>query len=172
VEIGSRSERVLREWSAGTGITFDVRTYLSQGEALDALANGEVEGMVGTLDSLRRAGRQQMSLISQPILDEPYALVLRRWDVNLRNLLNRSLQNSRPAAGSMRFSRVVPGETMDFNVLVPSMMRSTAIRARSTSSTATRLYPTNPVLERIQSGQPVRVRGLALDDNAPPRCGS
>ena len=33
-----------------------------------------------------------MRLIDEPVLDEYYAMVVRRWDANLRDVLNRSLQ--------------------------------------------------------------------------------
>jgi ABC-type amino acid transport substrate-binding protein len=54
VEIGSRSERALRNWSRQIGIEFDIRTYFTESSALDALASGEVQGMVGELDSCPR----------------------------------------------------------------------------------------------------------------------
>src|SRR5690606_6195419 len=92
VEIGSRSERALRHWAETNGVEFEIVTYIGEKEALDALAGHEVDGMVGPLDSLRRAGRQQMSLVDEPVMLEPYAIVMRRSDNNLYRLLNRSLQ--------------------------------------------------------------------------------
>jgi ABC-type amino acid transport substrate-binding protein len=161
VEIGSRSERALRNWSRQTGITFDIRTYFTEGSALDALASGEVQGMVGELDSLRRAGRQQMRLIDEPVLSEPYAMVLRRWDVNMRNLLNRSLQRLK-ASGRLDeiFKIWFPGETIDFTTLVPvyDMLYDDT---RGLNDFPTDIpYPANPVLARLGSGQPLRVAGL------------
>ena len=60
--------------------------------------------MVGPLDSLRRAGRQQMS--GRRAGDaEPYAIVMRRSDNNLYRLLNRSLQRLK---ASGRLGRSTP----------------------------------------------------------------
>jgi ABC-type amino acid transport substrate-binding protein len=161
VEIGSRSERALRNWSLQTGITLDIRTYFTESSALDALANGEVQGMVGELDSLRRAGRQQMRLIDAPVLAEPYAIVLRRFDVNMRNLLERSLQRLK-ASGRLDeiFKIWFPGESIDFTTLVPvyDMLYDDT---RGLNDFPTDIpYPANPVLERLGSGQPLRVAGL------------
>ncbi len=75
VEIGSRSEQSLRSLNDTRGLNLDIRTFFSEGAALDALTNGEVQGMVGELDSLSRAGRQHMRLIDEPVLLEPYAIV-------------------------------------------------------------------------------------------------
>jgi ABC-type amino acid transport substrate-binding protein len=161
VEIGSRSERALRNWSLQTGTTFDIRTYFTESSALDALANGDVQGMVGELDSLRRAGRQQMRLIDEPVLQEPYAMVLRRFDVNMRNLLIRSMQRLK-ASGRLDqiFKYWFPGESIDFTELVPvyDMLYDDT---RGLNDFPTDIpYPAHPVLDRLGSGQPLRVAGL------------
>ncbi len=170
VEIGTRSERALRYLGERRGIAFDVRTYFSESDALDALANGEVEGMVGELDSLRRAGRQQMRLIDEPVMVEPYAIAVRRWDVNLRNLLNRSLQRLK-ASGRLDeiFAAWFPNDSIDFNVLVPVYDTLYGDERSVEQFNADVPFPTNPVLDRIANGQPIRVAGIleAEDPNAP-----
>ncbi|NLX11522.1 MAG: transporter substrate-binding domain-containing protein [Chloroflexi bacterium] len=168
VEIGSRSERALRNFSAASGIQFDIRTYFTESEALDALALGEVQGMVGELDSLRRAGRQQMRLIDTPVLFEPYAIVVRRWDVNLRNILNRSLQRLQ-ASGRMEeiFANWFPGESMDFHGLIP-VYDTLYEDERGLDQFNTDLpLPAHPVLERIEGGLPIRVAGVATTEEMP-----
>ncbi|NDJ76841.1 MAG: transporter substrate-binding domain-containing protein [Chloroflexi bacterium] len=169
VEIGSRGHRALLNYAATSGIQYDIRTYFSESAALDALANGDVEGMVGTLDSLRRAGRQQMSLIDQPILTEPYAIAVRRYDVNLRNLLNRSLQKLK-ASGRMDeiYDEWFPNADIDFNSLIP-VYETLYEDARGLDDFNPDIpYPPSPVLERIQNGLPIRVAGLVIDDEDPP----
>jgi ABC-type amino acid transport substrate-binding protein len=161
VEMGSRSERALSQWSAQTGVQFDVRPYLSESAALDALANGEAQGMVGELDSLSRAGRQHMRLIDTPVLDEYYAIAVRRWDANLLNLLDRSLQRLK-ASGRLDeiFNTWFPGSTIDFTTLVPvyEMLYDDQRQLKDFPNDIP--YPQNPVLKRLDSGQPLRVAGL------------
>jgi ABC-type amino acid transport substrate-binding protein len=161
VEMGSRSERALSEWSAQTGVQFDLRPYLSESAALDALANGEVQGMVGELDSLSRAGRQHMRLIDAPVLDEYYCIAVRRWDVNLLNLLDRSLQRLK-ASGRLDeiFSTWFPGSTIDFTTLVPVYEMLYDDQRQLGDFPSDIPYPQNPVLKRLDSGQPLRVAGL------------
>jgi ABC-type amino acid transport substrate-binding protein len=169
VEIGSRSHRALLNWSAETGVTVDVRTYFSEREALDALTRGEVQGMVGELDSLRRAGRQGMRLIDEPILQEPYTIVLRRWDVNLRNLLNRSLQKLK-ASGRLDeiFDEWFPNGAIDFNTLVP-VYDTLYEDARGLDDFNFDIpYPDSPVLARIENGLPLRVAGVVTNETDAP----
>jgi polar amino acid transport system substrate-binding protein len=169
VEIGSRSERALRNWSRLNGITFDIRTYFTESSALDALANGEVQAMVGELDSLRRAGRQQMRLIDEPVLVEPYTMVIRRWDVNQRNLLLRSLQRLK-ASGRLDeiFKTWFPGESIDFTRLVP-VYDALYDDTRGLNDFPNDIpYPANPVLGRLGSGQTLRVAGLVPPGQAAP----
>lgn len=161
VEIGSRSERALHHWSEQSGVQFDIRPYFSESAALDALANGEVQGMVGELGRLRRAGRQQMRLIETPVLEEDYGIAVRRWDANLLNLLNRSLQRLK-ASGRLDeiFKTWFPDESIDFTTLVPVYdMLYDDTRALGDFPIDIP-YPANPVVARIQSGQPIRVAGL------------
>lgn len=169
VEIGSRSERALRHWSASSGVTFEIVTYLSESAALDALAAHEVDGMVGPLDSLRRAGRQQMSLVDAPVMREPYAIVLRRADNNFRHLLDRSLQRLK-ASGRLEqiYAEWFGSEPMDFVTLVP-VYAALYEDTRALDDFAPELVvPANPVRERLARGQPLRVAGVAAEGQDAP----
>ncbi|HEX3049387.1 MAG TPA: transporter substrate-binding domain-containing protein [Aggregatilineaceae bacterium] len=169
VEVGSRSERALRHWMAASGVQLDVRTYFSESLALDALSNGEVEGMVGPEDSLRRAGRQGMSFVDSPLLLEPYAIALRGWDVNMRNLLNRSLQRLK-ASGRLDeiYGNWFPGTTMDFDLLVP-VYDTLYEDARKLDDFPTDIPMPNPsVVSRIADGLPIRVAGLVGEGEEAP----
>lgn len=169
VEIGSRSERVLRRWAERTGIQPEIRTFMSASAALDALALGEVEGVVGELDDLRRAGRQQMRLIDEPLSYEPYAMALRRWDVNLRNVLNRSLQRLK-ASGRLDqiFDEWFPEEDIDFDMLVPVYDSLYADERVLADFNADMPYPASSVMDRIEAGQPIRVAGVLQEGEEAP----
>lgn len=161
VEIGSRSERALRAWSERSGVSFDVRPFFTESAALDALASGEVQGMVGVLDSLRRAGRQGMRLIDEPVLDEYYAMAVRRWDVNLRDVLNRSLQRLK-ASGRLEeiYSAWFAGDATNFDLLVPVYERLYEDERTLADFPTDAPVPDRSVAERLSSGQPLRVAGV------------
>lgn len=169
VEIGSRSERALRHWMAESGISFEVRTALTENEALDLLAAGEVQGMVGEMDSLRRAGRQGMRFVDQPLLEEPYGIVVRRWDANLRNLLNRSLQRLK-ASGRLDqiFAAWFPNLPVDFDTLVPVYEMLYEDERALADFNADVPFPDQSVLDRLAGGQPLRVAGaVVFEEDAP-----
>lgn len=169
VEIGSRSERALRHWLSQSGVRYDVRTYLTESEALDALASGEVQGMVGELDNLSRAGRQGMRLIDEPVLQEPYSIVVRRWDVNLRNLLNRSLQRLKASGRLDEIFKVwFPYEAIDFTTLVPVYELLYEDARTLDDFNADVPYPAQTVMERLANGQPLRVAGLTTFEESVP----
>lgn len=169
VAIGSRSERALRHWSLQSGITYDIRTFFTESAALDALAAGEVAGMVGSLDSLRRAGRQGMRLIDEPVLTEYYALVIRRYDANLRNLLNRSIQRLK-ASGRLEsiFAQWFAEDPLDFRLLIPIYERLFDDARTLDDFPADMPYPAESVADRIQQGAPLRVAGLVPPGEQPP----
>lgn len=161
VEVGTRSERALRVWSERNGVSFDVRPFFTESAALDALASGEVQGMVGVLDSLRRAGRQGMRLIDEPVLDEYYAMVVRRWDANLRDVLNRSLQRLK-ASGRLEevYSAWFAEDGVHFDMLVPIYERLYEDKRALADFPTDAPVPDRPVAERLTSGQPLRVAGV------------
>ena len=169
VPIGSRSERALRNWSTINGITFDIRTYFTASSALDALELGEVQAMVGEWHSLLNAGRQGMRFVDEALLVEYDAMAIRAYDVNLRNLLNRSLQRLK-ASGRLKqiHEQWFPGEAIDFATLVPIYDRLYEDARALGDFPFDMPYPANPVVDRITTGQPIRVAGVMLPGETAP----
>jgi ABC-type amino acid transport substrate-binding protein len=110
-----------------------------------------------------------MRLIDEPVLLEPYSMVIRRFDVNLRNLLNRSLQRLKASRRLDEIFKVwFPGESIDFTTLVPvyDMLYDDT---RGLNDFPTDIpYPTTPVIERLANGQPLRVVGLVTEGEDAP----
>jgi len=167
VEIGSRSERALRLWAEANAVQFDIRPYFTEREALDALAAAEVDGVVGPLDSLRRAGRQQMSLVAEPVMIEPYAIAIRRADENLYQLLNRSIQRLK-ASGRLEeiYREWFGSEPMDFVTLVPVYDELYEDTRTLDDFVAAPVPASNPVRDRLASGAPLRVAGIPAEGEA------
>jgi ABC-type amino acid transport substrate-binding protein len=168
VVAGSRGEAALAQWMARQGVNFEIVRHLSQDGALDALANSEVEGMVGEEDDLIRAGRLQMSFVGEYISQDPYAIAFRRHDVNLRNAVNRSLQR---LYASGRLAEVAenwfPDESINFAAFIP-VYQSLYEDDRSIEDFPPDIpMPDRSIIEKIASGETVRVAGLSLNDSAP-----
>jgi ABC-type amino acid transport substrate-binding protein len=169
VPIGSRTERAVRNWSLLTGIEFDLRTYFTESGALDALELGEVQATIGDWHGLLNAGRQGMRFVDEPVMVAYYAMAIRNWDVNLRNLLNRSLQRLK-ASGRLDqiHEQWFPTEPIDFTTLVP-VYDLLYEDGRALSDFPNDMpYPTDPVVDRINAGQPIRVAGVMQDNETAP----
>lgn len=161
-------EKAVRDPNFG----YDLRPYYTEKEALDALERGEVEAMVGELDNLTRAGRQGMRLIEQPVQLDPYAIAVRRYDVNLRNALNRSVQRLF-ASGSLTslyiqwFQDKNQDQARDyFNVLLPvyeNVLEDTRTLQDFPPDVP---IPQTSLVDRIQAGEPLTVAGLSLSTDA------
>ncbi|XWX05217.1 transporter substrate-binding domain-containing protein [Aggregatilineales bacterium SYSU G02658] len=107
--LGTPSEGALRQWQARTGITLNTQSFLTLDLALSALFAGEVDGVVGRAEDLLRVAADQVfsaRVLEDVIEPEPFAIAMQRQDVNLRNLVDRTLQylnTSASAPGSGTF---------------------------------------------------------------------
>jgi ABC-type amino acid transport substrate-binding protein len=146
---------------------WQVQTFFTEADALDALAAGQVAGMAGELDDLSRAGRQGMRFIEQPLQLDPYAIAIRKYDVNLRNALNRSIQRLF-ASGRLDeiYSRWFPNE-LDFDVLVP-VYEGVFEDSRGVNQMNTDMpRPEVSLIDIINTGGTLNVAGLSLNPSAP-----
>ncbi|MCB9435847.1 MAG: transporter substrate-binding domain-containing protein [Anaerolineales bacterium] len=163
VVAGSRGEEALNVWMSHTGRNFQLVRFLSEDKALDALANGEVDGTVGELDDLSRAGRVQMSLVPESVQLDPYAIAFRRYDVNLRNLINRSLQRlyvngTLPSLGAKWF----PGQLINYAAFIP-LYGNLQDDARTVADFPPDMpIPSSSTIDKILAGQPLLVAGLDM----------
>jgi len=95
VEIGNgSSENAINLWQGQTGLTVTKQSYLTLDQAITALANNEVDGVVDNrVRLMRRMGEPGvLRILDEAVAPEPYGIVVRRQDVGMRNLVNRTLQ--------------------------------------------------------------------------------
>lgn len=93
--LGTPGEQALLEWQGRTGITLNTRAYLTLDLALSALFASEVDGVVARVEDLLRVAADQVfsaRVLEDVIQPEPFAIAMQRQDVNLRNLVDRTLQ--------------------------------------------------------------------------------
>lgn len=94
VVMGTPSEEAAAYWQRRAGASIEVRAYLTIDQALVGLVNGEVDGVVDKRYLLRDLLQPDaLRVLEVGVQPEPYAVALRRQDVNLRNLVNRTLQH-------------------------------------------------------------------------------
>ena len=90
---GTPAEDGLAFWRQRTGVNVSASYYLTLDEAIVGLVNGEVDGIVGKRYELREAAQPDVTRVFEEVVrPEPYAIAVRRQDINMRNLINRTLQ--------------------------------------------------------------------------------
>ncbi len=98
VVVGTLGEQAVNQWlsdaQAGSSpYSFQILRYLTLDQALTALNAQEVDGVVDNRIELSSVIQpEQERLLDVPVMPEPYAIAMRRQDVNLRDLVNKTLQ--------------------------------------------------------------------------------
>jgi ABC-type amino acid transport substrate-binding protein len=160
--IGTRAERAVNSWRLRTGIDVAVQTFLTLDQAYVALVSGEIDGLVASRYRLRDILQpEQARLLDEEIMPEPYAIAVRRQDVGLRNLVNRSLQF---LAQNGRLNEIYganfPGSSYPAG-LIPVWQNLGDDAPRPEQFDPAIRYPTQPVVPRLQGGGALRVAGLS-----------
>ncbi|MEP7291861.1 MAG: transporter substrate-binding domain-containing protein [Chloroflexota bacterium] len=93
VVIGTNGERAVDYWKSYATYPFEVLRFLTLDLAIGALNNSEIDGVVDNRVRLSRVINSEIQrFVDVPIMPEPYAIAMSRQDVNLRNLVNKTLQ--------------------------------------------------------------------------------
>ncbi len=92
--LGTPAAEAISLWQQRSGIGITVQSYLTIDQAYSALVNNEVDGVVDSRVQLLKVIPQQDmgKILEETVGSEPYAIVVRRQDVNWRNLINKTLQ--------------------------------------------------------------------------------
>lgn len=119
--LGTRSEQALLQWEKRFGLPLNKVFYLTLDRAFVALAQGEIAGIVGEDQQLLNVSRNDPDLIKildEPIGLEPHAIAVRRQDVNMRNLLNYTLQFlADDGQLEVLFSEYFPGQDFPADII-------------------------------------------------------
>ncbi|NWF68175.1 MAG: transporter substrate-binding domain-containing protein [Chloroflexi bacterium] len=167
VVLGTPAQNALAAWQTRSAINLSVQTYLTLSQAVTALLTDQVDGLVDARTRLLRAVAQPelVTLLDEAIAQEPYAVAMLRQDINLRNLVNRTLQYL------MRSGRIY--EIHNANVPEVPWREETIPLWANLGDTAPRpdqfpadiAYPAQYVLPRVMTERVVRVAG-ALDSTS------
>lgn len=165
---GSRGEEAMGLWMAQNGTGMELVRYLTQDDALDALANGEVDAMVGELDDLSRAGRQNMSLLGEVVRFDFYAIAFRRHDVNLRNPINRAIQRLYASGRVVEIAeKWFPDKDINFAALIPVYDNFAGDTREVKDFPPDIPSPNQSVMDKIRNGEAITVAGVSLNDTDP-----
>jgi ABC-type amino acid transport substrate-binding protein len=93
--LGTESEKAVLDWQAKNGITLLTQPFLTLDQAISALFANQIDGVVGRNEQLLRVSADQVfsaKILEDAVAIEPFAIAMPRQDVNLRNLVNKTLQ--------------------------------------------------------------------------------
>jgi polar amino acid transport system substrate-binding protein len=161
--LGSTSSDAIALWQQRTGISIQVHQYLTLDQAYNALLNSEVDGIVDSRVHLTRIIPQpgMGKILDEPVTPEPYAIVVRRQDVNWRNLINKTLQYLVRKGRMQEIQQTYfPNSKYPIN-LVPVWGGVTDDAPKPDQFPADITYPAQYAVPRIQSSGVVRVAGVA-----------
>lgn len=157
--VGNDAAEMLAQQAEGLGFEPAVQPYDGITAAVQALADIQVNSVVARREQLMLPDQSSegFALLEDPLLQEPYAFVVRRGDVALRDLLDLTIQDI-VAAGEIGsiFSTSFYGLPAD---VFPEW---TGEPAFTFENFPTELPEGPSVFERIQQGEPLRVSGLEL----------
>jgi ABC-type amino acid transport substrate-binding protein len=164
VVIGSRSEQALAEWSKANNIQVDVKRYAMLDSGIRALFNREIVALAGDRWELD----QKLSGVFRL---EPYGIAMRRYDDNLRTLVNRTLQRLQQSKRlDPIYNQWFPRDLMPVEERVlPRVWANLDDDKRVPTDPdfpVDVIMPAQPVVARIKSGQPLRVAGLGAPPDA------
>ncbi len=162
VVAGARAEEALTRWQAGSGIRVNVRSHFTLDDALRALREREIDALVDsrlTLGAVLVPG--ELRMINEVLEHELHALAVRKGDLSMRNLVNRSLQFL-TASGRMAeiHDANFPGSSLPHDLI--AVWQGLGDQApKPEHFTGATSWPQQSVVARLEQGQPVRVAGLA-----------
>lgn len=160
--IGTRAEQALQKWGTQLGIPLNSQFFVTLDQAYVALAQGEVAGIVGETQELLWVSRNEPELtrfLADPIGLEPHAVAVRRQDVNMRNLINRTLQYlTDDGQLEVLFTEYFPGQEFPEDVIY---LWDGIGDSPTPSQFATDVpYPQQYALTRVLDSGVLRVAGL------------
>jgi ABC-type amino acid transport substrate-binding protein len=163
VVIGTTSEEAVSGWQQRANLTVSTQSFLTLDQAFVALINSEIDGVVDNRIRLTRVINPPgvARILDEPVAPEPYGVVVRRQDVSLRNLVNRTLQYL-VQNGRMNeiYQAHFPGST--YPVANFSTWAGLGQDAPQPAQFTPELqYPGQYIIPRMQEQQVIRVAGLS-----------
>jgi len=161
--LGTESEIAALEWQATLPIPLQLQSYLTLDQAYVALFANEIDGVIGREEHLLRVSANQpdaITILSEPIQLESFAIAMLRQDAPLRQLVNQTLQYL-SSDGTLEdlHETYFPGTDFSFDAIpLASNIGDDAPTLSQYDSIIN--YPTQYTLPRVRNNNVLRVAGL------------
>jgi len=159
--LGTPSAEAIGLWQGRAGIGVTLQQYLTLDQAIAGLLNNEVDGVVANRVQLTTLlSRQETArILDEAVGTEPLAVVVRRQDVNWRNLINKTLQYLVRNGRMQEIQQAYFGTIYPLD-LIPIWAGVGDEAPKPDQFSADVPYPAQYALPRIQSSGVVRVVGV------------
>lgn len=168
--IGTPGDAALEAFIANSGVPLQREMYFNYDQALAALFAGEIDGVAGRRERLLRAANTQLeaiSLLDQALAAEPFAVALPRQDINLRHLVNRTLQYLlEDGTLEALHEEYFPGEDFPFDAM-PLWNNIGEDAPQLSQVSAEIVTPQNTVIPRLTQSGILRVAGAQDPESLP-----
>lgn len=170
VVMGTPAETAAQQWVERSGLSVSIQSYYTLDLAIVALLTGEIDGLVENNIRLGQglADVSRVRALEPAVQPEPYAIVVRRQDVNWRNLINRTLQY---LVKTGRMNQIHQSSFLGTNYPAETLALWAGLgeeAPRLDQYSGDVLYPAQYALPRAQATGRVRVAGLPdLPPDAP-----
>lgn len=159
--LGTPSAEAIGLWQGRAGIGVTLQQYLTLDQAIAGLLNNEVDGVVANRVQLTILMSQQETarILDEVVGTEPLAVVVRRQDVNWRNLINKTLQFLVRNGRMQEIQQAYFGTIYPLD-LIPIWSGLGDESPKPDQFPVDVPYPAQYALPRIQSSGVVRVAGV------------
>lgn len=160
--MGTRGERALQEWTTRSGVQVAPVPFVNFDQMLAALNSGTIDGLIETRVRVLRSVTQPgiARFIDAPVMPEPFAVAVRRQDVNLRNLIDRTLQFFL-SSGKLNEIHRANFNNVDYPADVLIAWANVGDAAPQPGQSASDVpYPPMYIIPRLQSDRTLRVAGI------------
>ncbi len=161
VVIGTPAEQALDAFMARSGISFQIERFLTRDRLYAGLRTNLVDGIVASQHRLLRAASAEPDatrFIEEPIELEPYVIAMQRQDINMRNLVNKTLQFLQRSGKLAEIRQVHFPEVTYDDLAVWDGLAEEAPKPADFTAPVT--FPQQYILPRIQSDRTLRVAGI------------
>lgn len=160
--LGTPSAEAIGLWQGRSGIGVTVQEYLTIDQAVTGLLNNEVDGVVANRIQFTTILAQQGTarVLDEVVGTEPLAVVVRRQDINWRNLINKTLQYLVRKGRMQEIQQAYFGTTYPLD-LIPVWPGVGDDPPKPDQFPSDVPYPSQYAVPRIQSSGVVRVAGVA-----------
>ncbi len=168
--LGTPAAEAIVLWQQRSGIGVTLQSFLTINQAFSALGSNEIDGVVDSQIQLIKVIPQpgMGKILDEAVGPEPYAIAVRRQDVNWRNLINKTLQYL-AVKGTIQDIQKTYLVGLNFsNDVIPIWAGIGDDAPKPDQLPQDVPYPSQYAIPRLQSAKAIRVAGVTdLPADAP-----